>query len=208
MCQHRFSGTNSIRSDISSLSKEFPVQKSGIFKTVHIYCYFQDRTTTRTFFYIFPGLFIHETKVLPDNMDNVLIFWSYTMWCPLVTETPSVIGVYISFVTHIGATTPISRKWSRCSNLRFLRSWHHLCWIAGDSDGSSFEHFVVQQQLCWRVQGSSIGLMQRDLLRVHFQSGNLMFKVWGPLQSGLNPTFEFLRVHVQSGNIYTASILV
>ena len=130
------------------------------------------------------------------------------MWCPLVTETPSVVGVYISFVTHIGAITPISRKWSRCSNLRFLRSWHHLCWIAGDSDGSSFEHFVVQQQLCWRVQGSSIGLMQRDLLRVHFQSGNLMFKVWGPLQSGLNPTFEFLRVHVQSGNIYTASILV
>ena len=64
------------------------------------------------------------------------------MWCPLVTETPSVVGVSISFVTHIGATTPISRKWSRCSNLRFLRSWHHLCWIAGDSDGSSFEHFV------------------------------------------------------------------
>ena len=139
MCQHRFSGTSSIRSDISSLSKEFPVQKSGIFKTVHIYCYFQDRTTTRTCFIYFLDF---SFKVLPDNMDNVLIFWSYTMWCPLVTETPSVIGVYISFVTHIGATTPISRKWSRCSNLRFLRSWHHLRWIAGDSDGSSFEDFV------------------------------------------------------------------
>ena len=147
----------------------------AIFKTVQ----------QQELFFIFPGLFIHETKVLPDNMDNVLIFWSYTMWCPLVTETLSVIGVYISFVTHIGATTPISQKWSRCSNLRFLRSWHHLCWIAGDSDDSSFEHFVVQQQLCWRVQGSSIGLMQRDLLRVHFQSGNLMFKVWGPLHSAV-----------------------
>ena len=46
-------------------------------------------------------------------------------------RSASMIGLHQFCDSHIGATSPISWKWSRCWNLPFLRSWHHLCGVLG-----------------------------------------------------------------------------